>query len=269
MKRNVIVVGMPRSGTSLTASVFARQGYYAAEPGAGELRHGDEFNPDGYFEAESLVEANARVLGRAGYPYHNTWLYEPIPDELAGAIGDLDHTPQDQRLVDAYQARRPWIWKDPRLCYTLSYWWPLMDPDATTVLITRRNKADIWNSFVRLGWRTDTRHEREDVYARIDAHLGAAMTAVRKHAIPYIEIDYDEYRRNPEETARRVSRTFGLEIEADELGFRSAYDHSGIRGSAEQFLERLTGALPTSIRRTAKKIVPAGVVRALFPSRRE
>jgi hypothetical protein len=259
---------MPRSGTSLSASIFARKGYFAAEPGTDELRSGDEFNPDGYFEAETLVEANVRILERAGFPRHNTWLYEPITDEQAAAIDDLERLADDQRLLEEMQPRSPWMWKDPRLCYTLTYWWPMIAHDSTSILITRREHTDIWNSFVRLGWREDTRENQADVYQRIDAHLCTASAAIAKYQIPHIEINYEEYHSDPENTARKLSETFGLPVDSGDLGFRSAYNHSGFRGSTEQFFERLAGAIPDRVRLAVKKIVPHFVVRALFPSRR-
>ena len=40
--KNTIVIGMPRSGTSMTAAIFARQGYFLAEDTDEELRPGDE-----------------------------------------------------------------------------------------------------------------------------------------------------------------------------------------------------------------------------------
>jgi hypothetical protein len=259
---------MPRSGTSFTASIFARQGYFAAEEGTNELRSGDEFNPGGYFESETVVEANVQILGRTGFPHHNTWLYESISEKQATAIDKLDRLERDRRLVDSFGSREPWIWKDPRLCYTLSYWWPLVDPEKTCVLVTRRDSADIWNSFVRLGWRQDTPENKSDVYRRIENHLATARASIKRYDIPHVEIPYEDYRRDPTEVARLLSETFGFAIEAHELGFRKAYDHSGLRGSIEQNLEKLAGVFPAQARSFAKKVLPAGFMRLLFPSRR-
>ena len=78
---NAIIVGMPRSGTSLTAGIFARKNYYVASDTSRELRPGDQFNPFGYWEAEPLTNYNAALLGMAGFGFHNTCcsiVYRPM-----------------------------------------------------------------------------------------------------------------------------------------------------------------------------------------------
>jgi hypothetical protein len=75
MPKNVIVVGMPRSGTSLTASIFSRKGYYVSGNEARELQAGDGHNPFGYCEAKGLIERNVELFSAAGYPHDNTWKF--------------------------------------------------------------------------------------------------------------------------------------------------------------------------------------------------
>ena len=47
MPKNVIIVGMARSGTSLTASMFAKQGYFVADDPDSELEGPNKFNQIG------------------------------------------------------------------------------------------------------------------------------------------------------------------------------------------------------------------------------
>ena len=58
MTYNAIVIGMPRSGTSMVTNIFAKSGFFLAEDESNELRAGDEFNPSGYWEAQDLISAN-------------------------------------------------------------------------------------------------------------------------------------------------------------------------------------------------------------------
>ncbi|MEJ2363028.1 MAG: hypothetical protein P8Z75_16755 [Gammaproteobacteria bacterium] len=60
MAFNTIVVGMPRSGTSMTAAIFARAGYYVSGDDEKQLRIGDEYNPDGYWEARTADQGEHR-----------------------------------------------------------------------------------------------------------------------------------------------------------------------------------------------------------------
>lgn len=74
------------------------------------------------------MDANREILRRAGYPFDNTWMFEAITDTQANAIWDLEPEPSDVSLAQMYGAQSPWVWKDPRLCFTLGYWWKILDP---------------------------------------------------------------------------------------------------------------------------------------------
>jgi hypothetical protein len=159
MKNNVIVVGMARSGTSLAASIFAKQGYFVSAEPDKELPAADKFNPGGYWELETLVESNAGLLKAVGFDSHNTWTSDEIKIDQAEAIASLGPRQEDIDLVRYFETKQPWMWKDPRFCYTLAYWWPLLNPDTTKVLLVTRRTQDIWRSFVRTGWRAEASNE--------------------------------------------------------------------------------------------------------------
>lgn len=174
MPKNVLIVGMPRSGTSMTASIFASNGYFVAEDSKNELRPGDEYNPSGYWEAEDLIKCNAEIFNAAGFHHDNTWLYNSIDDEQAASILTLEPLPEHEHLVDKFNKQGPWLWKDPRLCYTLGYWWPLLNHETTSVLLLKREPKEIYNSFIRLKWRSTSQQDKKDVILRIQKHMDAA-----------------------------------------------------------------------------------------------
>ena len=243
----MIVVGTPRSGTSMAAYVFARQGYFAAQDES-ELRPGDRHNPSGYWEAERLIEANVDIFAAVGYPHHNTWLLRaptgggrpahrrPHPD--AGAPGP----------AESYETRRPWLWKDPRLCYTLAYWWKLIRPGSTSVLLIRRNPEHVFQSFVRMSWRNNTPAERDETIARLQAHLAAAERTLRELDIPHVAVKYEDFHDAPDRVARELGATFGLDLRGSDLGFEARRDHNHdrVRGRLSTRIQR-SGALVNQI----------------------
>src|SRR5262249_15821969 len=137
MRKNVLVVGVPRSGTSLTESIFANKCYFVA--GEPDSRDEDEPASPTHAEASSLLAANVQLLSGAGYVHENPWMLEPITETQAAAIPGLPKNDQHRAILDRLNAKQPWIWKDPRLCYTLGYWWPMMNPETTGVLFQTRN----------------------------------------------------------------------------------------------------------------------------------
>lgn len=264
---NVVVVGMPRSGTSLVAGIFARRGYFVAEHPGRELRGGDHNNPGGYWEAGSLISANAELFASAGYPEDNSWLGAAAPEDLASRIGGLEPVEEHRRLVAQYQDHAPWMWKDPRLCYTLPYWWKLLPHDSTRVLLTKRDPDAIWQSFVRLHWRESTPEANEDVLARIDHHLSSAREALDGLGIPHLEVQYEHFSEDPTQMAATLSAFLDMSLTEEDLGFSKELDRSSWRGRMATLVDHSYERLPTPLRRLAKGLAPRSLVRLLFPER--
>lgn len=260
---NAIILGMPRSGTSLTAGIFARKNYYVASDSRSELRPGDQFNPFGYWEAEPLTNHNAAILGMAGFNFHNTWLFDRVLPEVAPRIAALKPTPEHRDYVRTFEEHRPWVWKDPRLCYTLSYWWPLIDPLTTRVVVVRRDSVAILHSFQRLNWRSRSAADQVDVLGRIDDHLAAAMRTIDALRIPYIEIDYSDYFSSPALVAKSLSDTFNVSFSTEDLNALRELDHNSWRGRLMDNLSAAAHLLPPGIKRTIKRFVSTPGARAI------
>ena len=267
--RNAIIVGMARSGTSLTASIFARQGYFIADDTGSDTQQADLHNPGGYWELDELVEANARVLAATGFPDHNTWTSRRITPEQARAVKSLVHSEEHVRLVERFAGRQPWMWKDPRLCYTLDYWWPLMDPATTGVVLVTRDPIEIHRSLVRANWGGVRNFDVDDYIDRINQHIANARESITRLDIPHIEFDYSDYARHPERIADALNQFFGFRLSPDDLGFKAKYNTSGVRGRIAFALERVGSRLPAPVRQTARKLIPRAVLRTLWPNRPE
>ena len=265
--KNVIVVGMPRSGTSMTSSIFANCGYFVTENNDTELRASDEYNPTGYWEADSLIKSNAEIFTAAGYPHDNTWLYSSISSEQAQKISKLKPTIEHINLVQKYNNNRPWLWKDPRLCYTLPYWWPLFDSDSTKVLFLKRDPKEIYNSFTRLKWRTGSTEDKNDVYTRIDNHMAAVESALKTYKIPHIVINYSDYKEHDDETAKKLSRFFGVDLKKEDLGYQQKYNSYSLQGIILRVVDKAGDLLPDSTRTFLKKLIPVFIWKLINPHR--
>jgi hypothetical protein len=211
---------------------------------------------------------NAELFAAAGYAEDNSWLGAPIPRETAARIGGLEPVQPHRHLITSYEAHAPWLWKDPRLCYTLEYWWPLLPAGGTRVLLTRRNPDAIWQSFVRLHWREATPEARADVMERIESHLGAARDAITRLAIPHLEVRYEDFAADPVAMAAALSDFLDIELRPEDLSFSTRLDHSRLRGRIATYVEHRYERLPPGLRRTAKRLAPRALLRALFPERR-
>lgn len=135
--RNVVILGMHRSGTSMVAGELAAAGLYVGTPA--ELLVAQEDNPVGFWERRDVVNLNDRLLAAAG----GSWFAPPLgglPAEYESAIVDILAT-----LPDA----QPWLLKDPRMVLTWPAWrkalgevvqvYVYRDPCAVAVSLNRRN----------------------------------------------------------------------------------------------------------------------------------
>ncbi|MEM7432257.1 MAG: hypothetical protein AAF351_10060 [Pseudomonadota bacterium] len=250
----------------MTTSIFVRKGYFAAKESGTDLRDGDKFNPGGYFEARGLVESNAALFKRVGYDHHNTWKFDPITEEQAAAISDLEPVDTDVSLLKEFNDNSPWVWKDPRLCYTLGYWWQLVDQNTTCVLLLRRSDEEIFNSFQRIGLREGSEDDRVDVEQRSWSHINSAKRAIQDFNIPHCEIDYSKFREDPHQVIEQIRSTIGLSLTLEDLGFRAEFDHSSGRGSRELRLERISRKMPRWLVAAVKKYVPNRILKYFFPT---
>lgn len=263
MAKNVVVVGMPRSGTSLTMAVFARHGYYVGPIRRDRYREGDEHNPFGYFEADALVKRNAQLFARAGFPHHNTWLFDRMTDDVRARLHALEHEPGDAELVASYQPRRPWAWKDPRLTYTIGYWLPLLDLDDTALILMWRDPAAVVNSFRRMDWTI-----QPDLADRVVEHFEVARDALVAAGAPHLTIDYQDYLARPAEMAATLGAHVELDLGVSDLNVRPELDHSRATRPVRARLLEHRKILPVGFRRVVRRSLPRSVLEWLAPEYR-
>jgi hypothetical protein len=144
----VVVAGMHRSGTSLTASVLSRLGVDLGD----DLLPADHANVRGYFEDRTFLAFQRDLLRHASAGDARGWRdwgwteSEQLDGEvIAAAAGDA------RRLLEVRTTRsgdRPWGWKDPRTTLLLDFWHELV-PDARFVCVYRA-PWEVLDSIVRV-----------------------------------------------------------------------------------------------------------------------
>jgi hypothetical protein len=135
----IIVLGMHRSGTSLTTRLVNMMGAYAGPEGACGY---NADNPKGFWERNDVVKTNASLLKL----YHVDWINTTVTRrmlswELPAAEAVAQHM---RRIVFNMDGHRPWVMKDPHLCLTLSHWLPLLE--VPVCVIAYRDPLEIAHS---------------------------------------------------------------------------------------------------------------------------
>lgn len=144
MAKQVVILTVGRSGSSMLANVLVELGIYMGT----SFKPADENNELGYWEDPAFGWVNRRLISE--------W-YAPIPE-----FWDIDSrlSKTMRRLVQVRnQQHQIWGWKDPRTLHTIGHWKPLLD-NPRFICLWRDDEAVI-ASYVKY-WG-----EREDVVRSI------------------------------------------------------------------------------------------------------
>jgi hypothetical protein len=127
-----VVLGMHRSGTSLTAQLLSRLGWFLGSEE--DLLGPRDDNQQGFFERADVQLLNDRMLRSLG-----SWWDAP-PSEDAVLAAAADHAGEVQSLVSGLTASagaRPYAIKDPRISLLWPIWTAAFPADILPVLAVR------------------------------------------------------------------------------------------------------------------------------------
>ncbi|HEY9771935.1 MAG TPA: glycosyltransferase [Coleofasciculaceae cyanobacterium] len=197
----IIMTGMHRSGTSLTASLLQSAGIYIGDRLMGE----NTGNAKGHFEDLDFVEFHQSVLRSqdlsvAGWTEQNK--IQVQQQYLAKA----------QNLISARQDRAVWGWKDPRTTLFLDFWSQLI-PDAKYIFIYR-SPWEVIDSLFRRG----------DVVFRDQPHFAvqqwcnysqAVLDFYQRHLDRSLLLEISSIIQNSE-LVDLIQQKFGIELRSPE-----------------------------------------------------
>lgn len=254
------VVGMHRSGTSLTARMLAVLGVDFG--GERSLFAPDPVdNPDGYGEQRPFVELDDELLhalgGHASEP--------PAPAggwEREEAIGP--YLERAHALTRSAFSREPWGFKDPRASLLVPFW-QLAHPELRFVVCVR-NPAEVAESMARRGDPYSFEHWVRSWLTHTTAALEATAGADRAIVV------YEDLMREPAATAAALARlAFGDRVDAVKVAAAGALANPARRRSAidderllaERRVPRAAAQYYFAVRDLARKTERAGRLAAV------
>lgn len=246
----ICVLGMSRSGTSLTTRILDLAGVYLGPrdellggelhqlTGEGEevVARAREANPEGFWEHYRLMRLNERILRALGGNWREPPAMEPgweRSEQLAAERAEAG-----ARVEESFSGHDLWAWKDPRNSLTLPFWQRLI-PELRYV-ICLRNPVDVAASLQR---RDGIPPERGVELWLV--YLAAAL--VNTSDRPRLLVPYESYFADPGGTAGRLARFAGRD---------GAFDDPAVE-------RKLTAAIDERLwrnRTNAAEVVRAGYV---------
>ena len=222
MSNVLIVTGMHRSGTSLTASFVRSLGIDVGD----NLLLGDAYNPKGYFEDVDFVQLQRSMLQACCNREEEGWIdwgWTKSEHLDRSALSDYILPAQDlidRRMRDCSESA-VWGWKDPRTTLLLDFWQELL-PEARYLLVYRF-PWDVVDSIGRLN--SVAFHNRSEwaikVWEFYNRHL---LEFYHKNRERCILMSIDRCVREPEKLVRLLEEKFNLKSLADGHSLEEVYD---------------------------------------------
>ena len=217
MATNVVIFG-GASGSSVLAGLIARGGYWL----------GDETKKVAYdtYENSALVELDVRILRDCGLDwrlgrFRNTDARTrpdpavvPPSIEALEALADRVDLQDFSAFVDRCDEHEPWLWKDPRLCYTIFFWSRLFDPAKCRYVLMTRDSKQAWTGLILRGGSSMAFDSFESM---LDANIGSVRRFGERAGVPIHELTFEDLILEPESAIRELNEFLDLELSLSDL----------------------------------------------------
>ena len=214
--KQIAIVGMHRSGTSLVAQLLAAMGAYPGEPS--DLTPPDVFNPRGYWELRDALTLDDDILDAMNANWR-----EPAEVDLAklderARAAFADRARDITRRLDAHGT---WIVKEPRMTLVFPIWREVLE--RPLCVLVWREPAAVAKSLMH----------RDGLPFVIGLALWEEYTrAMLAHTVglPRVLVSYQDLLRDPAACANELAQFTGLKApEEDDLRalIDPSLDHNG------------------------------------------
>lgn len=236
----LLIIGMHRSGTSLTAQWMSKCGLHMGD----RLLGSSPGNKFGHVEDMDFLEFHNDLLSSFGKKYD---VMEPpeveVPDQFVRRAS---------RLVETKSAdHRQWGWKEPRTSLFLPFWDKLIDHPY--YLMVYRDYAEVVDSLLRREYKTILRRrnlfaryyrayrhrksitEKANHYLKVWLAYNRAIVAfidTKSTTKDYILLKHDELQTNDEAVMTYMADRWGFNIECVSMEevFRKGHMKQDARG---------------------------------------
>ena len=206
MTKNIVILTHGWTGSSLFAALFGKAGYW--------LGDNTVQKPDyDTFENAELVSLNQALLQA---------LAPDINHEHRFSFADVTRIANDAETIDLkpYRdfvarcaPRGPWLWKDPRLTWTIRVWAKVLDLERTAFLILTRDDLQAWISSNQRRHIQSMRFTRQYNHG-VTRSNGRFLDDLR---LSYLAMSFEDLTLRPETSLDRLSEFFEVGLSMSDL----------------------------------------------------
>ncbi len=194
-----IVTGSGRSGTSAVAKLLHDAGLSVGH----DLIAADEGNAEGYYEERALIELNQHILNACRLD--ERFATASRADVLAGAAE------WSEPMCSLAERATP-AWKDPRFCWTLEAWLPLL-AEPPRIIVCLRSPAEVVASVMHYYGLVDAEARRSVEHAWLSQYE-RLLEVIDAYGLEATSVEYSALHGRTGPTVAALSRFVGRELDS-------------------------------------------------------
>lgn len=231
----VLVVGAPRSGTSLVCDVLSRLGVDFGDPALFVDPSTNRHNPV-FFELVELNRINDEIMAAMGWEF-SEFTALPLPSDFNSAFADRFEERVKSFLEKHFTTSVRIGLKDPRFCFTLPLWTLVLSRLGIEInyLLTLRHEDAITASNYRLN------PDRGMQYAKRISPLSEAAARLFLRDLPSEEIHFEQLAAHAENAFDVLSRATATDVPAVERAVAEVFDRALVHWEFEPHSTRAVG----------------------------
>lgn len=206
MLPNIIILTGGISGSSVLAGLIGKQGYWL----------GENTKKVAYdtFENAALVDLNIELFKRSGFYWTDICEIPPPSSEKIGALYGTIDTSEYEKLVKISTDHLPWLWKDPRLSYTMSFWKNLIEARECKYIVMTRDLRQTWTGLILRGKFAIPIDKLKIIH---EISEKSALGFLKREKADYINLTFEDLVVRPEASIDKLNRHIGTKLTISEL----------------------------------------------------
>lgn len=203
---NIIILTHGWTGSSVFAALLGEAGYWLGS----DTIHKPDYNT---FENADLVSINRGLFSDLLPSLNHEHRFEDDEVHEIERLSDgMDFTPM-RDFVGRCSQHRPWLWKDPRLTWSIRVWAHVLDLENTAFLVLTRDHTQAWIS------ANTRRHVQSPRFTR-DYNSGITQCNLRflqSRGLRYVQASFEDLLLEPEQTLAKLNGLFSGALSMDQL----------------------------------------------------
>lgn len=205
-KNNIIILTTGSSGSSVLAGLIAKQGFWLGEDTK-------KLNFDTYENGE-LVDLNIQLLEMAGFKRRDCNDLPPPSIENVKALKHSKDLTIFKEFVQKCKQNSPWLWKDPRLSYTIHFWAMFEEVRDCNFIFIDRDPKQSYSGLVLS--RKIPMSYRQQLTMNTNYKMSCDLF-FEQYDLPVYQFLFEDLIMYPEKFIRSINENFDFNITMDDL----------------------------------------------------